>query len=737
MQYHVPSGFIRPSPAVAPAANSSGVSSGTPASISASAQSNSVSSSAAVAAPCCSNGSTEVAVGQGLLSGRRLTVRVAPPSISASSSSFRATTQTGSPPPLSLALHCTGAVRSQPDSNFTESTGWPSASSPSPPPSSSLSSPAYGGGIVRISDLRRQGLQSVESGLRLNTLQGGRPAPSLVTSSNAVDRRRTDVADDANTPLADVFASTVAPARRTRRSASSATSGPGSRHRGARGSTGGRRRSRGSVEVPLTATGELCDYRWYTAGGRRCFIYDGCTYKGTTAHRMWTKVKEIASRRERVGRHSVSVNASGAATAAAAGRRTSRSAAGATRNISPRVSAAAARTRPHRMSARALAAAGRSLGLEDSSCVGARSVEAAPSTFLAPLRDEWKELMRELSVEPESDFIRPASLILPTADVDVSRLREPTHAHRTLQQSALAPANAAREVVEISDSGDSSTSDTDTHSSSPDTTAGVSTAPSHAPQVPAPLNWPRSSYFSDESSGWSSSSSPVAPRSPVHHNGPPTRKKAKTELPQQQSCSLPSAPVTSAARVRMYNGVRVVEEDGWVYPVEIYALSQQQQRRASQGANSEETTGFPTALGAASNRRVAGFASDVLQNVDDVPFADLFNQAAPSSVTAPSAAVKDRGASLLCCTFPPPPSHNSAGIAVIVSGQERAVPLRPASVLSADAGTRVAMTAAGAQSSAAILRNVNDADELDGFTGADVAGMFVTGEEVGGVRYGS
>lgn len=46
-----------------------------------------------------------------------------------------------------------------------------------------------------------------------------------------------------------------------------------------------------SDTVPVRADGTLYEHRWYTARGRRVFVYANKTYKGKSAHTMWEAVK--------------------------------------------------------------------------------------------------------------------------------------------------------------------------------------------------------------------------------------------------------------------------------------------------------------------------------------------------------------------------------------------------------------------------------------------------------------
>ncbi|KPA85383.1 hypothetical protein ABB37_01698 [Leptomonas pyrrhocoris] len=734
MQYHVPPELVNP-PAAAAASNSNGISSS-------SSPPNSASLLAHAPLYSSSNGSTRVAVGHGLLSGRRLAVRVAAPSTLTSSASSSAATHIAGPPPSSSSDQ-PFAVTSQPYSNFTASFAPASLSSPPPPPHSSpspatASSPAYGGGIVRISDLHRRGVQSVESGLRLNTLQGGRPAPTSVV------RRCATTADAANTPLAGSFTSAAAPRPRRGRSASSSTGGGRGRRRGSGGDGGGGRKSDTSVTVTLTESGELCDYRWFTERGRRCLLYDGRTYRGASAHRMWTEMKAVSSCRARQEQRSVSTTPHTTAASPTARKRTTRavSAAETAKAATTTAGTAASRVRPHRTSARAVSAAGRSLRLGNAANLGTRRGEAGSLPLPVILRDEWRVLMRELSVEAENEAVIPSPPAPCPTYIASSCISGPVRTQASPQQTASGASNANTEVVEITDSSsgsdDSSASDTrhDRHSSS--------AAPAPTSQVLASLQWPATSFFDDESSGWSSSSSPAAPRSPAHGGESPAQKRAKTEsssyhppssLRQDHPSSL--APPTSAARVHLYNGVEVVEEDGWMYPVDVYASQQQNQQRFAEGAKHESNPRFPTSSDVAAERTGADSTPPALQDVSDVPLADLFTRGASSATAAQNTVANGRDDPLLRYALLPAALHGAAGIAVVVSGQHKTVPLRPTSTLRADAGTRSAATTAGAQGSAAVLRSADDADLLGGFTDTDLADMFVTGEEIGGVRYGS
>jgi hypothetical protein len=748
MQYHVPAGLVSSSPVSAALAHPSGGSGNTPASLFSPHSVDVAAVSVTAPTPHQPGAPTGVAVGLGLLSGRRLAVRVAPPTASTSNPRVSASNEFAQQPAVLHPTDRMSDAANQLQSDFSSLTQ-PLRASPlstTAPPQTSPSPTSYGGGIVRISDLRRQGVQVVESGLRLATLQGSRFTPGQTTPS----RRGEHCVNDGNALLADAFVhshstgggaatrTTTSRGRRPRAPSSPSSNTTRNGRRASRADSGGRRSSRELIEVPLTETGELCDYRWFTARGRRCFVYDGRTYKGSTAHRMWAKVKEMTSRRGRRGLVSQRQQQEQQP-------QTSHVSAGDATHTT-----AARRAVPHRTSARARAAARRSLDIYSN-----RSVEPLKANLPLPRGDEWRALMRELSVEGADETALPESSCTSSPHCGPPSHTPTPAIERPSQQ-------LSREVVEITDSSSTedsfSSSDTDEGPPSKATAEALGTGLHRGFQTPPPLHWPKTSYFSDESSGWSSTSSPAAPRSPVLRCMPPSCKRVKTEPPTSQQTrqplhDCPSHPSASAPRVQLYNGVKVVEEGGWVYPLEVYTAQQRHDRAEQQGRRRPPTAAAEAFLRASSNlpaeaveEQLTAFGLEVLQDVSDVPFSKLFTEVTTFSDTTAGGGGMTRGhdeALLLHGTLPHPAvassHHHPPGISVVVGSNANVMPLRPAMAVGTEAGKRgIAMTTLAAQGvSAAVLRDVDDGDPLGAFPDTELADMFVTGEEVGGVRFGS
>lgn len=724
MQFHVPFGYVSPHapvPAAVPPP---------PASASPSSSAHLDGAQSSSSGTGC-GASTGYAVGQGLLSGRRLAVRLAPqsaaePPVPVESSRVLGDRHVNMTPPgpsssSSQVAHGLDRADVQMHAQVAVSTQLPQQQ----PPSSNR----YGGGIVRISDLQKRGVAAVESGLRLATLQGGRPAATI--SANGTS------APDHDRPLADVFAPAASGGSASRRAprgsssaASSSTRTARGRGRGGRRSAGrGGRSSRVSVELELTESGELYDYRWFMARGRRCLMYNGQTYKGSAAHQMWTKMKQVGTKREQAARRQPAARA----TPAPSTRRTA-------------AAAVSLRGRAHHTSTRALSAAQRSLELEN---VGARDRRAAAATLLtvtggsgAPMSDEWRRLMEELGVDHYEELHHAV-----LAQCRASPSREQHQVQR------------AGDVVEITDSSDASSSFSSSPSSTDDSSSSSETdidaEEALPPQEPQTLQWPNTAYFSDASSGWSSASSPAEATAA----SPPSRKAEKKEAytsASAQPSPLPSPPprLASAARVRVLDGVEVVEEDGWVYPKEVYAARQRQDRIAVAGA--AVTTTPPISSSVTTHVNESGCIDShgalqprpaLLLDTEDMPLSDLFTQAAaPQPTTTPQSSASLRTVLVQPSTVAHPPlppaplaglRRPAAGLAVILGGREDALSLRPAASLQGRQG-HGDVTAPKTSSSAAVLREVDDGDDvLEGFDAVDVADMFLIGEEIGGMRYGA
>ncbi|KAG5500446.1 hypothetical protein JKF63_03539 [Porcisia hertigi] len=712
-----------------------------------------------------------ITVGEGLLNGRRLVVRVAaPPTASVT-------------PAVSTPMNATGGT-------VATASRWPSGDNPplnldsglhvnpshSPTvksPTSTTNAPAgmagassgYGKGIVRISELRRQGVLSVESGLRLATLPSSRPVTTAASNhSNGIADGAANL--DTDIPSRDsVQAGTTAPRRTPRRGPApqgAVVSSPLSsrRTRGGRGSAtpgdsghrrgrGGRSsRSRASADVTLREDGQLCDHRWYTARGRRCFVYDGRTYTGSSAHRMWEKVKEAARRRDLTQ----SQRAVTALHAAATPHSRTRTNTGPTYRTTLAPDAV---SRLHQASARARSAAEHAFlsqqkALRSTSTSQKSTLEAtAPVSTRVP--DEWRTLMEELGVlsdnETEANAIgRAGQHSGVTGDPQLPQRTRSVLSHAAPPRCDAISANStnAEGVIEISDSDatneDTIGSDSGASGDSPPTispaegnteahhegpiTAKVRTAP--------PLEWPFTSYFSDVSSGWSSTSSPT--QSPAHPSAPqpsrsPKRKRVKNE-PTRVFADLSTK--STPARISSYHGVQVVEQGGWMYPVEVYTLQQQQQQ---QRKGEKVAQKLPSAV---SFGPLRGVKSDcdppsMACSAEDVPLADLYRDKVIACINTTPA---EPSSHLVPPPVPLSSSNPPAGLTV-VSGNGATVPARPSTVSGAiqprllstssarsiDAGKGAASAFLGAD------------DNLDDFDTADLADMFVTGEEIGGVRY--
>lgn len=724
-----------------------------------------------------------ITVGQGLLSGRRLAVRVAPPLTSSAAPVVHVPASAGGGM-RGGASHwhsgdslCSGAHSSMCASSSHHAASEIPASMTSTTTGRVNTSSAYGKGIVRISELRRQGVASVESGLRLATLPGGRSVAAAISThgSDAAHGGASadgDVFYGASTPhaapsqrrtrqrgsptAAATTSVSVSSSKRARGDRSGVSTSGGAQRRG-RGSSGG---SRASAAVALRSDGQLCDYRWFTARGRRCFVYDGRTYKGSSAHRMWEKVKGAARQRGLLPPQQ----------ATAASRTWDAPRARGRADASVAHSAAAAHItvpRLHQASARARSAAEHVLLPQQtkrrSAAVSPGQVDDLTRTgVLVPsqLRGEWRTLMEELGMMPDDDRDamtsgREGCLLKAgggTQPPDGARsTRPPCSPPRRAHLSASSA--ATEDVVEISDSN--STCD-DTDNSGSDTSSSLSSTASptvvsgkagsgqrNANTVAAgvPLQWPATSYFSDASSEWSSTSSfttsPARPPSSTSSNSP-RRKRAKQERCIKHAVT--STTTTGApARLRRYHGVQVVEQDGWVYPVDVYASQQQQQQWEREDEQVRETAPGVASCGAtlpAANENrtgVSGGQPSVPCGVHDLHLADLYREAV---TTQSNVALAPQLSVPALLAVPLPSSKASAGLSV-VSGSGAAVPVRPAAISSAAQG-RLLSSAVALQSNVGrgcVSAFLGADDNLDDFNTADLADMFVTGEEIGGLRY--
>ncbi|CBZ35537.1 hypothetical protein, conserved [Leishmania donovani] len=783
MQYHVQLG-LAPSCAASDFDGGDGVS-GTASSPSLVASPSSTSaqanSSPAHHRESASGSGVGITVGQGLLSGRRLAVRLAPPLTSSATpvahvpASAAGGMRGGASHWHSGDSLSSGAHRGMCASSSHHAASEIPASKTSTTTGRVKTSSTYGKGIVRISELRRQGVTSVESGLRLATLAGGRSV-AATTSTHGSDDAHGGASEDGEA-FYEASAPHAAPSQRRTRQRGSPTraattsasvsssirarggrsdpSTRGSAQRRGRGSSGG---SRASAAVTLRSDGQLCDYRWFTARGRRCFVYDGRTYKGSSAHRMWEKVKGAARQR--------GVLPPQQATAASRTSHAPRARGRADASVAHSIAAVHATVpRVHQASARARSAAEHVLLPQQtkrrSTAVSPGLVDDATRTGVlatSQLSGEWRTLMEELGMMPDDDRGAMASgregclfkVAGGTQPPDGAGSIRPPCAPPC--RANLSASNAATEdVIEISDSNstsndtDGSDSDTSSTLSSTVSPTGVSDDADRGQRkgntvaAGAPLQWPATSYFSDASSVWSSASSsttsPARPPSSTSSSSP-RRKRGK----QERCTKHPVASTTTTgapARLRRYHGVQVVEQDGWVYPVDVYASQQQQQgreggqvRETAPGIASHGAT-LPASIG---NRTgVSGGRPSVPCGVDDLPLADLYREAV---TTQSNVALPPQLSAPALLAVPLPSSKASAGLSV-VSGSGAAVPVRSAAVSSAAQGRLLS-------SSVALQSNVGRGcvsaflgadDNLDDFNTTDLADMFVTGEEIGGLRY--
>ncbi|KAG5498281.1 hypothetical protein JIQ42_03087 [Leishmania sp. Namibia] len=721
-----------------------------------------------------------ITVGQGLLSGRRLAVTTPP------SPASRATPVAPNPAALSGSMKESSSHRHTGDSpaGLTPSNVCPPFSPHDASECPALMrnttagavgpSPTYGKGIVRISELRRQGAPFVESGLRLAT-PDGRYSVATASSTHGIAARggasgEGDVRDGGSTPkvmpshrptrrrdlparAATTFSS-ASPSTRARAGRNSATSSGGGRRRGRGSNISGR--SRSSLTVTLRGDGQLCDYRWFTARGRRCFVYDGRTYKGSSAHRMWEKVKEAARQRGVLPPPQVEAAARTFAASRAGGKADS----GITHST---VAARTTASRSHQTSARARSAADRilteSTTRRPASGSRALSGELTGTGVLVPARlpEAWCTLMEELGLLPddetgaitigaEGNLLGSSGGTQPPATTSstITRHSPPRRDHL----SASRP--GTEEVIEVTDSDSPSDgtgdSDSDTFSSlsstaSPTEVRNNSDSAQRSVNTlatGAPLQWPTTSYFSDASSGWSSTSSFTAP--PAH---PPSSKstdspKRKRGRPEHCKDQAVIATAGARARLRSYKGVQVVEKDGWVYPAELFA-SQQQQRQCGSAPVKEAASGKASSgalLLAANGRRTGdnGSPRSDLCGVDDLPLADVYKDSITARRRVTSVPQPSRPALLAA---PLPSVKASSGLSV-VSGSGVAVPVRPAT---APGGTQASLLSTAVALGKNLVRGggvsafLGTDDNLDDFSAADLADMFVTGEEIGGLRY--
>lgn len=156
---------------------------------------------------------------------------------------------------------------------------------PTPAPST------YGGGFVRLSALPPQAAIRPSS----TSLTASRHAftsddsaclsENMPVSSLALDGRMESWTDVLRKTQTGAKKSSSTNVRRTTRGT---TSSRGSRQPVKREGKSGRGKG-----LELTPDGLLYDYRWYTVGGRRVFVYNNMKYKGRAAHKLWAEVQKI------------------------------------------------------------------------------------------------------------------------------------------------------------------------------------------------------------------------------------------------------------------------------------------------------------------------------------------------------------------------------------------------------------------------------------------------------------
>lgn len=197
--------------------------------------------------------------------------------------------------------------------------------------------------------------------------------------------------------------------------------------------------------------------------------------------------------------------------------------------------------------------------------------------------------------------------------------------------------------------------------------------------------WPASAFFSDESSGWSSSSSDAS-----------VEKEAGEPDFQSQ------------ARVMLYNGSAVVEKDGWMYPADLFLST-------STTLENEKPMSSPSlAMNTAKG-------SD-----DDVPLAALYG-CPVARCSDPPVALQRSIASSTSATPTLIARAPDAGFK-LVGSHGCAMPVVPP----ISCGPAAHVAAAGP-----IADRYDMHSELDGFADDEVADMLDVTEELGGFRYGS
>lgn len=310
-----------------------------------------------------------------------------------------------------------------------------------PLPSSSPA-PRYGGAIVRLSELRL--LQQAT----ISTVRPQAPPPLLerppVTAVEGVETLPShSPAAVGNDPLLAVArgAPRAAARRGTRRQR--ASDPPAFGTNGQRDRRGRRGRARGSRStVELDGNGQPYPHRWFTERGRRCLVYNGRTYKGSTAHKMWAQLK-------RVGQSFATAALNGVATSAAS-------------VLLP--------TTPYRPTRRTRIAAatqrrrgGEGLGQTESSSARTHRVQGNAAVTTLPVTEDWAHLMDDLGL-PDRDHTAPnGAPPSPVASPQAPLRRLPTKVPvppRAHALTWLAPAPAATtktsggtpDVIEITDS---------------------------------------------------------------------------------------------------------------------------------------------------------------------------------------------------------------------------------------------------------------------------------------------
>lgn len=421
--------------------------------------------------------------------------------------------------------------------------------------------------------------------------------------------------------------------------------------------TSRKRARREDVDERVIGDGAAADYRWFTVRGRRQLCYGGRTYKGRAAHHMWRQLKQRGAAASHAG--------------GTGGRRSATRTRAGTATFTSTVSDESASVKTVFSSARS-ARDGR----------GVRDVNTGRSHAAANAVPPSRSRARAVAATPPAPLpvkmarvapIRPPPpLFAPVMDVsDPSEQEEDVRAGHSDTESD----NASHGVGEAKGSANETMSDTE-------------------------------SWDSSSSSRISSMSSSTSITSGVDTPVTNTRDMTKRLSHDRAYAGLPLSheavwDESLGAAVRRVDDQLVVEQEGWVYPVEVF--------RAMRATALPETI-KATATAAAPN-------------------------ACRSAPTPPAATPR------LPVNKPP----LRGGLTVMWGG------VRTGGGTSAGArdGAVVGEPCAGAVRSATIVshegermlssmvptRYTDDANMFDGFDPQEMAGLLDVGEEIGGVRF--